>query len=159
MCNSDKHTSLLQYGINYGRKKSYSTGPGLFHNCKYFLPWNVLAYWNERVNLLLDYFRGLAPCFNISVGAMTFGRMTLSRMNWGGWYGAQLSHWRHGTQHNGIQHNQWILKGEVSLYCLPPVWPVWNQLYDNSQFLFLFAKQTNPNLSNRRSMVQWYFPL
>jgi len=26
-------------------------------------------------------------------------------------------------------------------------------------FLFLFAKQTNPNQSNRRSMVQWYFPL
>jgi hypothetical protein len=23
----DKHTSLLQYGINYGRKKFYSTGP------------------------------------------------------------------------------------------------------------------------------------
>jgi hypothetical protein len=30
---------------------------------------------------------------------------------------------------------------------------------DNWQFLFLFAKQTNPNQSNRRSMVQWYFPL
>jgi hypothetical protein len=25
--------------------------------------------------------------------------------------------------------------------------------------LFLFAKQTNTNQSNRRSMVQWYFPL
>jgi hypothetical protein len=25
---------------------------------------------------------------------------------------------------------------------------------DNGQFLFLFAKQTNPNQSNRRSMVQ-----
>ncbi len=33
-------------------------------------------------------------------------------------------------------------KGEVSLYCWPPVWLVWNQLYDNWQFLFLFAKQT-----------------
>jgi hypothetical protein len=44
-----------------------------------------------------------------------------------------------------------ILKGEVSLYCWPPVWLVWNQLYDNNwQFLFLFAKQTNPNQSNRR---------
>jgi len=50
-------------------------------------------------------------------------------------------------------------KGEVSLYCWPPVWLVWNQLYDYWQFLFLFAKQTNPNQSNRRSMVQWYFPL
>ncbi len=27
------------------------------------------------------------------------------------------------------------------------------------QILFLFAKQTNPNQSNRRSTVQWYFPL
>ncbi len=27
------------------------------------------------------------------------------------------------------------------------------------QFLFLFAKQTNPNQSNRRPRVQWYFPL
>jgi len=52
-----------------------------------------------------------------------------------------------------------ILKGEISLYCWPPVWLVWNQLYDRWHFLFLFAKQTNPNQSNRRSMVQWYFPL
>ncbi len=41
---------------------------------------------------------------------------------------------------------------------LTSVWLVWNQLYDKRQFLFLFAKQTNPNQSNRRSMVQWYFP-
>ncbi len=26
-------------------------------------------------------------------------------------------------------------------------------------FLFLFARQANPNQSYRRSMVQWYFPL
>jgi hypothetical protein len=52
-----------------------------------------------------------------------------------------------------------ILKGEVLLYRWPPVWLVWNQLYDNWQFLFLFAKQTNLNRSNRRSMVQWYFHL
>jgi hypothetical protein len=32
-------------------------------------------------------------------------------------------------------------------------------LYDNWQFLFLFANQTNPNQSYRRSTVQWYFPL
>jgi len=54
---------------------------------------------------------------------------------------------------------QGILKGKVSLYCWPPVWLVWNQPYDNWQFLFLFAKQTNINQSNRRSTVQWYFPL
>ncbi len=54
---------------------------------------------------------------------------------------------------------QGILKGEVSLYHWPPVQLVWNQLYDNWQLLFLFSKQTNPNRSNRRSMVQWYLPL
>jgi hypothetical protein len=53
---------------------------------------------------------------------------------------------------------QGILKGEVSLYHWPPVWLVRNQLYDYWQFLFLLAKQSNPNQSNRRSMVQWYFP-
>ncbi len=49
---------------------------------------------------------------------------------------------------------QGILQGEVSLYHWPPVWLVWNQPYDNWQFFFLFAKQTNPNQSNRRSTVQ-----
>ncbi len=38
---------------------------------------------------------------------------------------------------------QGILKGEVSLYCWPPVRLIWNQLYDNWQLLFLFAKQSN----------------
>ncbi len=55
--------------------------------------------------------------------------------------------------------SQGILKGEVLLYHWPPVWLVWNQLCDNWQFLFLFEKQINPNQSNRRSTVQWYFPL
>jgi len=54
---------------------------------------------------------------------------------------------------------QRILNGELSLYRWPPVWLVWNQLFYNWQYLFLFAKQTNTNQSNRRSMVQWYFPL
>ncbi len=54
---------------------------------------------------------------------------------------------------------QGMLKGEISLYHWPPVWLVRNQLYDNWQILFLFTKQTNPNQSNRRSTVQWYFPL
>jgi hypothetical protein len=54
---------------------------------------------------------------------------------------------------------QGILKRKVSLYHWPPVWLIWNQLNDNWQFLFIFSKQTNPNQSNRRSMVQWYFPL
>jgi len=54
---------------------------------------------------------------------------------------------------------QILLKGEVSLYHWPPVWLVWNRLYGNWQLLFLIAKQINPNQSNRRSTVQWYFPL
>jgi hypothetical protein len=58
-----------------------------------------------------------------------------------------------------LQFAQGILKGEVSLFHWPPVWLVWNQLYDNWNFLILFAKQTTPNQWNRRSMVQWYFPL
>jgi len=57
-----------------------------------------------------------------------------------------------------LKFTQGILKGEVSLYRWPPFWLVWNQLYDNWQFLFLFAKQINPNQSNRRSTVQGYFP-
>ena len=48
-----------------------------------------------------------------------------------------------------IGQKQGILKGEVSLYHWTPVWLVWNQLYDNWQFLFFFAKQANPNQSNR----------
>jgi hypothetical protein len=48
---------------------------------------------------------------------------------------------------------QGILKGKLSLNHWPPVWMVCNQLYDNWQFFF--AKQTNPDQSNRRSMVQW----
>jgi hypothetical protein len=55
--------------------------------------------------------------------------------------------------------NQGIPKDEVLLYHWPPVWLVRNQLYDNCQFLFLLEKQANPNQSNRRSTVPWYFPL
>jgi hypothetical protein len=36
--------------------------------------------------------------------------------------------------------NQGIPKREVSLYCWPPVWLVWNQLYDYWQFLFFIFK-------------------
>jgi hypothetical protein len=43
-----------------------------------------------------------------------------------------------------LSSRQGILKGEVSLYHWPPVWLVWNPLYDYWQFIFLFAKQTNP---------------
>ncbi len=64
----------------------------------------------------------------------------------------------HGLSHLTIEWlRQGILNGEVSVYRWPPVWLVRNQLYDYWQFLFLVAKQTNPNQLNRRSMVQWYF--
>jgi len=49
--------------------------------------------------------------------------------------------------------NQGILKGEVSLYGWPPVWLAWNQLYDNWQFLFLFAKQA---VQTGQTAGQWY---
>jgi len=61
---------------------------------------------------------------------------------------AGKSHWRRG-----------ILKGEVSLYHWPPVWLIRNQLYEYWQFLILFAKQANPDKSNRSSPVHRYFPL
>ncbi len=51
--------------------------------------------------------------------------------------------------------DQGILRGEVSLYGWPPDWLVWNQLYDNWQFLFLFAKQTNP-FQTIQTGGQWY---
>ncbi len=57
------------------------------------------------------------------------------------------------------QPSQGILKREASLYHWPPVWLVWNQLYGNWHFLFLFSKPTYPNQSNRRFTVQWCFPL
>ncbi len=49
-------------------------------------------------------------------------------------------------------------KGEIKVHHWPPVWLIWNRLHNYWQFLFLFAQQTNPNQSNRRSTVQWYFP-
>jgi hypothetical protein len=55
------------------------------------------------------------------------------------WYIFQKEEW------NALAFNPGILKGEVSLYQWPPVWLVWNQLYDNRQFLFL--------LQNRRSQT------
>jgi hypothetical protein len=53
----------------------------------------------------------------------------------------------------GVTLIQGLLKGEVSLCHWPPVWLVWNQLHDYWQFLFLFAKQTNPN---QTTGGQWY---
>ncbi len=49
--------------------------------------------------------------------------------------------------------DQGILKGEVPLYHWPPVWLVWNQLYDNWQFLFLFQ---NRLIQNSQTECQQY---
>ena len=46
---------------------------------------------------------------------------------------------------------QGILKGEVSLYHWPPVWLVWNQLYDNWQFLQKRLIQTSQTLGQQYS--------
>ncbi len=48
---------------------------------------------------------------------------------------------------------QKTLKGEVSLYCWPPVWLVWNQLYDNWPFLFYFQ---NRLIQTSETGGQWY---
>ncbi len=56
------------------------------------------------------------------------------------------------------RHNiRGILKGEVSLYHWPPVWLVCNQLYDNGQFLFLFAKQTNRIIFKNFFLLVYFF--
>ncbi len=55
---------------------------------------------------------------------------------------------------SGVMHHG-ILKGDITVL-LTSCW-VWNQLYDNWHFLFLFAKQTNPNKLNRRSTVLYYY--
>ncbi len=48
---------------------------------------------------------------------------------------------------------QGILKGEVSPYHWPPVWLVWNRLYDKQQFLFLFAFRL---IQTSQTGDQWY---
>ncbi len=97
------------------------------------------------------------PTKKIEINAMTIMEITITRKT------LSKTVMNCGTQQKRVSNPQYfiqgILKREVSLYCWPPVWLVWNQLYDNWQFLFLFVKQTNPNQSNRRSTVQWYFPL
>ncbi len=54
---------------------------------------------------------------------------------------------------------QGILKGKVSLYHWPPVWLVWISLFCKEKQKLSVVIQLIPNQSNRRSSVQWYFPL
>ncbi len=34
------------------------------------------------------------------------------------------------NKHNGTMYNQGILKRELLLYSWPPIWKLWNKLYD-----------------------------
>jgi hypothetical protein len=54
---------------------------------------------------------------------------------------------------------QRILKGEILLYCWPPVWLVWISLFWNYKQKLSVIIQLIPNQSNRRWIIQWYFPL
>jgi hypothetical protein len=107
----------------------------------YFLSCWLRLYRHFRLYLLLDQHNPLADaikafyCCHLFLVVMLLLYPTLLLI-----------------QMSKCQAEQGILKGRVSLYCWPPVRLVWNQLYDNLQFLFLLAKQTNLNQSNRRSM-------
>jgi len=107
----------------------------------FFQKWNF-HFWNfcRRCFWFFEPLKRVPPIIGkVSILTTTFLRL--------GWF-----------RPNFLQSRLGILKEELSLYCWPPVWLVWNQLHDYWQFLFLFAKQTNSNQSNRRSMVQWYLP-
>jgi hypothetical protein len=58
---------------------------------------------------------------------------------------------------SAVGQKQGILKGKY--HCTVDLQYDWFGIscMTNDILLFLFAKQTNPNQSNRRSMVQWYF--
>ncbi len=103
-------------------------------------------FWFTKISqlpMVEQHFVSIAPSWEHSkmhqhnASWMSFGRLTLGQ-------------WPMSNDKSGNT------KGEVSLYPWPPVWLIWNY---NWKFLFLFAKQTNPNQFSRMSMVQWYFPL
>ncbi len=54
---------------------------------------------------------------------------------------------------------QGILKGEVSLYCWPPFLLFYIFIFSKKKKKLSVVVQQIPNQSNRRSTVQWYFPL
>ncbi len=125
---------------------------------------NVLKFYEFQ--MCADFFSSLSGCWVFS-NLVIFHQIKVAKQIWepcchlaaetGSWF--PLIVHIPSTKLAPINRNQGILKGEVSLYWWPPVRLICNQLYDYWQFLFLFAKQTNPNQSNRRSIVQWYFPL
>ncbi len=55
---------------------------------------------------------------------------------------------------SNLGFGQGILKGDVSMYCWPPVWLVWSQLYDNTDN-FCFYLQ-NRLIQTSQTGGQWY---
>jgi hypothetical protein len=80
------------------------------------------------------------------------------------WLTLPLRHWRRRKKFNNFSYRSRAIftpyimgpgntKGEVSLYQWPPVWLVWNQLYDNWQFLFSLQ---NRLIQTSKTGGQWY---
>jgi hypothetical protein len=112
------------HGINHGFWNDFSnffikilTSRGGIHN-KFIIIIKTRVPYLYKTNLkILDYSHGKAPTQIIIVRCIWVGR--------------------HDTQYNDTQHTdaqhydtqQGILKGEISLYCWPPVWLVWISLF------------------------------
>ncbi len=141
-----------------------------FLSIKWFVPFMWGSWFKWSTTVLQGYYKGSKTSFSQIRLLCTSNSVQTINLNIMGWmfYHCAIQSMRQicylfnrTMKYVAVCEplNQWILKGEVSLYHWPPVWLVWNQLYDNWQFLFLFTKQTNPNQSNRRSTVKWYVPL
>jgi len=142
------HWPLLSKVAKVTRSVIYLWLDTVYHRCfrkkKFAIVKNALTMFVFRKQSCSCFLRPLKYECVVKIGAKTSHRLTGIIVYVNGW----LLWWLQG-----------ILKGEVSLYHWPPFQSmVWNQLYDNRNFLFLIAKQTNPNQSNMRSTVQWYFP-
>jgi len=62
------------------------------------------------------------------------------------------------TEEKVFIYDQGTLKGEVSLYSWPPVWPVRISWFYKWKQNLSVVIQLIPNQPNRRSTEQWYFP-
>ncbi len=126
------NTSLSQKLVNYGRKKFCIIGPGLTTAPPVPKPRHLVsavsdASANAAESLSAD---SPKPSLRIRSSSLTI-------------------HDKRSAAEEIAQVNaaypsfeclyQGILKGEITLYHWPPDWLVWNYLYDNWQFLFLFA--------------------
>ncbi len=131
----------------------------LLRDRSYLVPVASNTIWKYRKNSFFNHFvQEFGPCSESSLSAV----LPLVTLCWQKCQRQPQWHylpWFPWVMWQQIETIQGILNGEVSLYCWPPVWLGWNQLYEYCQFLFLFIKQAYPKQSNRRSTVQWYFPL